>query len=113
MSPPDFHGGHNHQKDYRMVQDYQVTCIIPDASDKDRRIDSIGGATGGQGAGGSWCISLDEAIKGIEDQRWSFWTQANGKSVWVVVAKRNGKKYLKTTADGDEPNNLLSLPRCR
>ncbi|MGO7416641.1 DUF3892 domain-containing protein [Rhizobium ruizarguesonis] len=23
-----------------------------------------------------------------------------------------GNKYLKTTADGDQPNNLLSLPEC-
>ncbi|MFZ7094403.1 DUF3892 domain-containing protein [Primorskyibacter sp. 2E233] len=30
----------------------------------------------------------------------------------VATATRNGKKYLKTEADGAEPNNLLSLPRC-
>lgn len=95
-----------------MTTDHQVTCIIPDADDADRRIDSIGGATGGSGGGG-WCIPLDEAIAGIENGTWRFWTHANGKSVWVIVAKRNGKKYLKTEADGDEPNNLLSLPRCR
>lgn len=95
-----------------MSQDHQVTCIIPDAADKDRRIESIGGATGAEN-GGPWCIPLDQAIKGIEDKTWRFWTRANGKSVWVIVAKRNGRKYLKTEADGDEPNNLLSLPSCR
>lgn len=95
-----------------MPQDHQVTCIIPDGADADRRIDSIGGAKGAENTGGAWCIKLDVAIKGIEDGRWRFWTTANGKSVWVVVASRNGKKYLKTEADGDEPNNLLSLPRC-
>lgn len=95
-----------------MAQDHQITCIIPDGADSDRRIDSVGGATGGAGGGG-WCIKLDAAIKGIEEGKWRFWTIANGKSVWVIIAKRNGKKYLKTEADGDEPNNLLSLPRCK
>lgn len=95
-----------------MPQDHQVTCIIPDGADADRRIDSNGGAKGAANTGGAWCIKLDVAIKGIEDGRWRFWTTANGKSVWVIVASRNGKKYLKTEADGDEPNNLLSLPRC-
>ena len=85
-----------------MPQDHQITCIIPDGADSDRRIDSIGGATGSK-SGGPWCIKLDAAIKGIE----------NGNSVWVIIATRNGKKYLKTEADGAEPNNLLSLPRCK
>lgn len=95
-----------------MPQDHQITCIIPDGADSDRRIDSIGGASGGEGGGG-WCIKLDVAIKGIEDEKWRFWTHANGKSVWVIIATRNGRKYLKTEADGDEPNNLLSLPLCK
>lgn len=95
-----------------MPQDHQVTCIIPDGNDRDRRIDSIGGASGAEN-GGNWCIKLDVAIEGIESGKWRLWCSANGKSVWVVVAKRNGKKYLKTEADGDEPNNLLSLPICR
>lgn len=95
-----------------MPADHRVTRIIPDDDDADRRIDSIGGATGGKTSGGPWCIKLDEAIKGIEDGTWRFWTTANGKSVWVIVAKRNGRKYLKTEADGAEPNNLLALPRC-
>jgi hypothetical protein len=95
-----------------MPQDHQITCIIPDSADADRRIDSIGGSSGGTDGGG-WCIKLDVAIKGIEDGTWRFWTSANGKSVWVIIAKRNGKKYLKTEVDGDEPNNLLSLRGCK
>jgi len=36
-----------------------------------------------------------------------------GDVVDVVVAiNRYANKYLKTTADGDEPNNLLALPEC-
>ena len=97
-----------------MTATHQVTCIIPDGSDPDRRIDSIGGATGGENGNGPWTLKLDDAIAGIEDRRWRFWTtDTEGNSVWVIIAKRNGKKYLKTEADGEEPNNLLALPRCR
>ena len=36
-----------------------------------------------------------------------------GKSVWVIVAvSRFGNKYLNTEANGEDPNNLLSLPEC-
>lgn len=51
-----------------MPQDHQITCIIPDSADADRRIDSIGGSSGGTDGGG-WCITLDVAIKGIEDEK--------------------------------------------
>lgn len=90
------------------MADYQVSCIIPDAADTDRRIDSIGGSVAG-----GWRLSLDDAIAQIESGTNQFWTVANGVSVWIIVASRNGRKYLKTTADGVEPNNLLVLPTCR
>ena len=89
------------------MSDYRVTCIIPDGLDLDRRIDSIGGTDAG-----GWTLKLDAAIVHIETGTHRFWTIANGESVWVIVAVRNGRKYLKTTADGLEPNNLLALPRC-
>jgi len=31
----------------------------------------------------------------------------------VIVAVHNGRKYLKTAADGYSPDNLLALPECR
>jgi hypothetical protein len=95
-----------------MTGTHQVTCIIPDGADADQRIDAIGGASGGPN-NGRWKLPINEAIAGIEDGRWRFWTVADGRNVWVVVAQRpNGRKYLKTEADGYEPNNLLSLPQC-
>nr|WP_269474859.1 DUF3892 domain-containing protein [Serratia ureilytica] len=34
-------------------------------------------------------------------------------SVWVIVSNSAaGNKYLKTQNDGEQPNNLLSLPEC-
>ena len=97
-----------------MTGTHQVTCIVPDGSDSDRRIDMIGGTEGAKSTNGPWKLQLDEAIKGIENGTWKFWTtDGDGNSVWIVVAQRqNGRKYLKTEADGLEPNNLLALPRC-
>jgi hypothetical protein len=83
----------------------QVTCHTPDSSDADQRIDAIGGST--------WTHLIDDAISNIESGRYSYWTYAAGVRADVIVAKRpNGRKYLKTTADGIEPNNLLALPKC-
>lgn len=96
-----------------MAARHQVTCIKPDGADADQRIDAIGGATGGT-TGGSWTLLIDDAIARIEKGEFSFYTNVNGAIADVIVAKRsNGRKYLKTTADGIEPNNLLSLPTCR
>ena len=83
---------------------YQITCVVPDGQDADRRIDSIGG--------GGWRLTLDQAIEGIEAGRWSFIVNVGGYADTVIVASRNGRKYLKTRGDGVEPNNLLDLPRC-
>ncbi len=84
---------------------YQVTCHVPDGADADQRIDAIGGA--------GWKDPIDRAITNIENGINSYWTYVAGAHADVVVAKRpNGRKYLKTTADGIEPNNLLALPRC-
>lgn len=91
-----------------MAPRYQVTCITPDAADIDQRIDAIGGTSGG-----GWKLLIDEAIRQVEARESEFFTHVNGYSADVVVGKRpNGRKYLTTTADGVEPNNLLALPRC-
>lgn len=95
-----------------MAAPHQVTCIIPDSDDADRRIDSIGGASGSE-SNGPWCIKLDVAIQGIKDGKWAFWTMAGPSRADVIIAKRNGREYLKTTVDYVEPDNLLALPRCR
>lgn len=90
---------------------HQVTCIRPDGLDADRRIDRIGGSVGSEQNGGAWSISIDEAIAGIKSGKWLFWTTVGNHRVNVIIARRtNGREYLKTEADGIEPNNLLALP---
>ena len=42
-----------------------------------------------------------------------FYVSKNGHVVNVIVAKSaQGNKYIKTENDGDQPDNLLSLPEC-
>ena len=96
-----------------MADGHEVTCIVPDGTDSDQRIDKIGGNSGAAIGNGAWSLLIDDAIAGIESGKWSFWTQGGGRVAKVVVAQRpNRRKYLKTDADGVEPNNLLALPRC-
>lgn len=91
-----------------MAQTAQIKCInkIP-REDRYHSITHVGGYTDRQ-----WKISQDEAISYIERGEWEFYTIANGHRTNVIVASRNGRKYLKTEADYDTPDNLLSLPEC-
>jgi hypothetical protein len=83
----------------------QVTCINKNNREsKYERITHIGGE--------DWKLTQEKAIAEIESGKRSFYVSKDGKKVNVVVAKRNGSKYLKTEADDSEPNNLLSLPEC-
>lgn len=86
---------------------YQVTCINKRGNhyDPHERIQYIGQQ-------GNWKLSEDSAISRIESQKDSFFVLVGGKSVEVIVAVHNGRKYLKTEADGYAPNNLLNLDEC-
>jgi len=92
-----------------MATSLQISCINKnDRSSAYERITSVGGIDNGQ----RWKKGLAEAIRDIENGKHSFYTSVNGHVRKVIVATRLGTKYLKTEADHDTPDNLLSLLEC-
>ena len=88
---------------------YQVTCR--EKHSLYERIISIGCAEVGTGT--IKRFTEDEAINSIENGTDNFYVERpKGHRVWVIVAEREGRKYIKTEADGEKPDNLLSLDEC-
>ncbi len=95
-----------------MASRHEVLCVRKaDRTNPHERITHIGGRNED---GTAWRITQEEAIAGIESGKWSFFVSRGGRTVNVVVAvSRWDNKYIKTEADGEQPDNLLSLPECR
>jgi len=74
------------------------------------RILNIGGVSAG---GTHWKLSQTEAIHCIIKDTYLYFIRRGGDQVNVVIAtSQYGFKYLKTTADGEQPDHLLRLPEC-
>lgn len=88
----------------------QVTCITKRGGhyNHHERIQAIGGGT----ILTPWRRSEDDAIRDVEMDPQSYYVAVGTNSAWVIVATHFGRKYLKTTADGYAPDNLLNLPEC-
>lgn len=94
-----------------MISTHQVLCVKKsDRSNPHERITHIGGRNQD---GSNWSLTQEAAIAGIEEGKWEFYVNRGGQTVNVIVAvSRYDNKYLKTASDGEQPNNLLSLPEC-
>jgi hypothetical protein len=83
----------------------QVTCVNKtDRQSAHERISNIGGF--------DWKHTEGDAIYYIENGAYSYYVSKGGNQVNVIVARREGHKYLKTESDGEQPDNLLALPEC-
>ncbi len=90
----------------------QVRCIVKrDRTNPHERIKAIGGVNPDRSR---WKLNETDAIAGMKSGKYSFYVERPvGHRVSVVITKtRAGHEYLKTEADGEQPNNLLALPEC-
>lgn len=92
---------------------YSVTCITkPNRESTHEYITHIGGSINGT----RWKITREEAIRQIETKTNSFYvtdpTNPFKRSTVGVIRPALGYPYLRTYADGDWDNNLLSLTQC-
>lgn len=87
---------------------FQVTCINKKGVhlNPHERIQYIGNQSA------NWKLSENNAISRLKAGTDSFYTLVNGRGAEVIVANHLGREYLKTTADGYSPDNLLSLAEC-
>ena len=90
---------------------HEIKCITKsDRYNPHERITHIGGYSGGS----NWKLTQESAISSILKGEYAFYVSQGGRTVDVVVAEsRYGNKYLKTVADGEQPDNLLSLYECK
>lgn len=92
------------------MAEFQVTCINKnDRFNPYERITDVGIVTDQ----GTLRKTQKEIISYIEEGH-TFYVQAGGVKAYLEIAiSPFDNKYIKTKADGKEPNNLLSLDECR
>jgi hypothetical protein len=100
----------SHQKAADMATAIEIRCINKSTSlNPHDRILNVGGVNADRTR---WKLSQTEAIHCIMQDTYLFYIKHDRKTVYVVIANQAGWKYLKTTADGEQPDDLLRLPEC-
>ena len=99
-----------------MAQHLRIRCVLKTGrTGAHECIHSVGGL---KPDGSHWKLTQDQAISGIEDGTYVLYIERPaGHRIDVIVAvsadgSKSLNKYLKTMADREQPDNLLSLPAC-
>ena len=96
--------------DTRMPKRVRIRCINKtDRRSAHERIKNVGGVNSD---GTRWKLSVKKTIRDLESREWEYYVEESGVTVEVIVATDGRNKYIKTTVDGIQPDNLLSLPEC-
>jgi hypothetical protein len=88
----------------------RISCVTRTSSNVQyEMISHVGGVNDN---GTRWRLTLPQAIQAIDQGKYTFFVERPpGHRVSVFVQRTPwGHRYLKTQADGEIPNNLLSLP---
>lgn len=89
---------------------HEISCINKTARyNPHERIQNVGGI---RASGVAFKITQPACILEIERGE-EFFVHRAGRVAKVVIATHSGNKYIKTEADGVQPDNLLALPECR
>ncbi len=94
-----------------MAQYLHIRCVVKtDRTSAHERIQSVGGV---KPDGSRWILSQDKAISYIQDGTHVFYIErTGGLRLDLIVATSAHGNYLKTVADREQPDKLLSLPSC-
>ena len=94
-----------------MAQYLHIRCVVKtDRTSAHERIQSVGGA---KPDGSRWILTQDKAISCILDGTHVFYIEKlGGLRLDVIIATSAHGNCLKTVADREQPDNLLSLPCC-
>jgi hypothetical protein len=91
------------------MADVRITCITKPQNGSHEHITHVGNPTG------NWKWPVADVVKSIDAKTNTFYVAdpVTGKRADVgVVRPDNHAPYIRTYADGDWNNNLLSLPNC-
>lgn len=87
------------------MADVQVRCI-----NKQPRDNPYEGITHLGGSG--WKLTRQQVIQSIQEKTNTFYTLVNGNRGYIGIVNGPNGPYLRTYADGQWNDNLLSLPEC-
>ncbi len=92
----------------------EIDCINKnDRFNPYEAITHVGGPNPTSAKNPRWKLPMRKAAEGSRDGKWDFFVRQGNHTVEVHHAvSQHGNLYLRTEADHDTPDNLLSLPEC-